>query len=64
MRTKKLLRNFGNGDTLKERVARIEALLCHVIDNDLKHLWQAVLAIIGLLTGILAAIIGGLIAIL
>lgn len=56
MKTKKLLEKFNSGDsTIKERLARIEALVCHVIDNDIRHLWRAIFAIITLLAGILAA---------
>lgn len=56
MKAKKVLEQFSSGgDTIKERLARIEALVCHVIDNDIKHLWRAILAIISLLAGILAA---------
>ena len=56
MKTEKLLKKFDNGDaTIKERLARIEALVCHVIDNDIRHLWRAIFAIITLLTGILFA---------
>ncbi|MBW1975260.1 MAG: hypothetical protein JRI45_06780 [Deltaproteobacteria bacterium] len=39
-------------------MARVEALLCHVIDNDLKHLWLALKILIGIGVSIFLAMAG------
>jgi hypothetical protein len=42
--------NSNEDFSLHERMARVETLLCHLINNDLQHIYTALKIIIGLLT--------------
>jgi len=50
--------------TLKERMARIEAVVTYIKDNDLKHIYGVLKIVIMLMSGIFLTILGGFITML